>query len=310
MARLGERTQGLVTAAQLRTASTGRQAVARAVAAGRLHRVRPRVYAREPLPALPRHLVTGSGVGPAYVLHVRAALLSIGGTATASGRTAAVLFGWGLLVEPGPHIEVAVRHGRSGTRRDGTSVVQRRAAGRSQLGVASGCEPLRTTSPVQTVLDCCRQLPRLQAVVLCDSALRSGLVSLPELTVAAARLGGLAGASRVRDALALADPLSGSVLESVFRVRLVDAAVSGFRTQVEVRDRDGCSVLRTDVCFEEQRLVVELDGAAWHLDPERDQAHDNALAAAGWRVLRFRWHQVLEDPDRAVALVREALAAA
>lgn len=66
---------------------------------------------------------------------------------------------------------------------------------------------------------------------------------------------------------------------------------------------------RVDLCFAAPHLVVEVDGARWHPDPARDQQRDNALAALGWRVLRFAWHDVVHDSARVLATVRAALAA-
>jgi len=54
-------------------------------------------------------------------------------------------------------------------------------------------------------------------------------------------------------------------------------------------------------------LVIETDGARWHPDPPRDQARDNALAARGWRVLRFTWAEVVHEPELVLELLREAL---
>lgn len=303
---LGVRTQGLVTVRRLTAAGVSRQALALAVARGEVVRVRRGLCARTALPGLPEYLVTGTGVAAEWAAHVRSALLALGGDVTAWGTTAAALYGWGLLVEPGPVVDVAVRHGRSGTAAPGVRVTQRRAAGLAGVPSVAGCERLRVTSPVQTVLDGARTLPLLEAVVLCDSALRSGLVRMPELEAAAVRLRGLEGADRVREVLALSDELAGSVLERVLRVRLVQAGLCG-TTQVPLHDRHGRPVLRADFCFAVQRLVIEVDGAAWHRDAARDRARDNALAAAGWRVLRFTWAEVVHGPDAALALVRAAL---
>ncbi|MGI8814055.1 MAG: endonuclease domain-containing protein [Pseudonocardia sp.] len=52
-----------------------------------------------------------------------------------------------------------------------------------------------------------------------------------------------------------------------------------------VRDR-----YRVDFAFPVARLVVEVDGWAWHSDAARfrsDRARQNALVLAGWAVLRF-----------------------
>jgi very-short-patch-repair endonuclease len=152
------------------------------------------------------------------------------------------------------------------------------------------------TSRVQTVLDCAVTLPLVEAVVVCDSALRSKQVTLEQLQRAVAqRLQGVAGIDRARQVLALCDPAAGSVLESVLRVRMGLAGITGFRTQ---------AVLRTSPA-----LIVEVDGARWHVDVDRDQARDNALAALGWRVLRFSWSQVVHEPEQVLDTLRAALAA-
>ena len=66
-----------------------------------------------------------------------------------------------------------------------------------------------------------------------------------------------------------------------------------------------------DFLWREHRLIVETDGAATHLTPtafERDRARDAELTAAGYRVVRFTWRQVVQEP-RAVITVISALLA-
>jgi very-short-patch-repair endonuclease len=298
--------QGLVTARQLRGAGISRGAVARARADGRLVRVRPQVYAATPLPPWPVHLVTGEGAAPAAVLQVRAVLLSLGDQAVAAGSTAAWLRGWGMLNEPRGTVTVLVPHGRSRARLSAVRVLQRRSLSSELVRPVAG-DALRATSAVRTALDCCLELPHRDAVVVVDSALRSGQVSLRELAHAARRLPRRL-VQRVLRVLSDADPASGSVLESVTRLELRAAGIGGFETQVEVRDRRGRRILRVDFCFEVARLVLETDGAAWHQHPSRDQGLDNRLAAAGWRVLRVSWALVVHDPRALIALVQDALA--
>ncbi|HEX4691573.1 MAG TPA: DUF559 domain-containing protein, partial [Solirubrobacteraceae bacterium] len=53
--------------------------------------------------------------------------------------------------------------------------------------------------------------------------------------------------------------------------------------------------IEVDFAWPAQRLIVEVDGFAFHGGPaafERDRARDAALALTGWRVLRFTWHQI------------------
>jgi hypothetical protein len=47
----------------------------------------------------------------------------------------------------------------------------------------------------------------------------------------------------------------------------------------------------------EGRIDVEADGDKWHAQPERiplDNLRDNAIQAAGWRILRFNGHHIRE----------------
>jgi very-short-patch-repair endonuclease len=304
----GRLQHGLATPQQLRAVGIGRSVLSRALARGEVTRVRPGVYANSPLAPWPVHAVTHSGVAPELVQHVVAALLSLGDGATAGARTAACLRGWGLLFEPQQEQDVVVAHPRSRARLASVRVIRRRAVRREELRPLPDLGPVWVTTAVTTVLDCCRTLPFEEAVVVCDSALRSGQVELDELRAAASRLRGARGARRVRRVLVSCDPESGSVLESVLRVRMTGDGIVGFATQQVVRDAGGRHIVRSDFCFAAQRLVVETDGSRWHPDPARDQGLDNRLAAAGWRVLRFTWAQVVHDPAAVLALIRAALA--
>ena len=303
--QLGQRQQGLATAAQLRRL-VSRSGVSRATSSGQVLAVRPRVYALAPLPVARRHLVTDEGACPAWVAGVRAALLSTSGSA-AAGRTAAALRGWGLLVEPHRQLDLAVPHGRGAVVARGARVRQVRDLSIEQVVAAPGHDPLPATGAVATVVACCLDLPLLEAVAVCDSALRARDVDVEQLVPAGAALPGVRDAARVRGVLAECDPAAGSVLESVLRVRLRLAGVTGFETQRVVRDLQGRHVLRADFCFPRQRLVVETDGSRYHPEPARDQEIDNALCEAGWRVLRFGWVPVVQGGDAVVRQVQASL---
>jgi very-short-patch-repair endonuclease len=236
---------------------------------------------------------------------VRAALLELGPGAAAAGRTAAVLHGWGLLREPRRTVELVVPHGHDRSPL-GVRVRQSHDIRVVDLVPVRGLAPLPVTTALQTVLDCAVTLPVLEAVVVADSALRAGDVGVDELQDAVARSASRPGATRRRRVLEGCDPECGSVLESVQRVRMLLAGLDGFATQVVLRS---APVLRVDFCFAAARLVVEVDGARWHPDPQRDQHRDNALAALGWRVLRFTWSEVVHDSAGVLATVRAALGA-
>jgi very-short-patch-repair endonuclease len=303
----GRSQQGLAIREQLRRAGLSPQRLALEVACEQVSRIRRRVYALAPLPAVPRFLVTDKGVAAEYVAHVRAALLSLGPTVTACGRTAAVLRGWAVLVEPARTVEVAVPHGRVVQSSPLLRVRQRRRLQREQVVVLPETASLWLTTATQTVVDCALTLPLLQAVVICDSALRAGAVTVDGLTSALRTLQGQRDAERARRVLELCDPEAGSVLESVLRVRMVLAGISGFATQVRLQARSGAHLLRVDFCFADARLVVEVDGQKWHQDVVRDRRLDNSLAALGWRVLRYTWAEVVHGSEAVLAEIAAAL---
>jgi very-short-patch-repair endonuclease len=64
-----------------------------------------------------------------------------------------------------------------------------------------------------------------------------------------------------------------------------------------------------DFCWPEARVIVETD-SRWHddtLSRNRDVQRDEALAAAGWLVIRLRWHDVVETPAATANRIRPAL---
>ncbi len=69
--------------------------------------------------------------------------------------------------------------------------------------------------------------------------------------------------------------------------------------------------LHPDARFDDERLVVEADGFAFHSDRHsfiQDRRRQNRLLLAGWRVLRFTWDDLTTRPQEVVAEVKAALA--
>jgi very-short-patch-repair endonuclease len=72
----------------------------------------------------------------------------------------------------------------------------------------------------------------------------------------------------------------------------------------------GGRLIEADCVWEEQRLIVELDGRATHDTAkafELDRARDRALSVAGWRVIRVTWRQLQDDPEGLAAALRALL---
>jgi very-short-patch-repair endonuclease len=67
-----------------------------------------------------------------------------------------------------------------------------------------------------------------------------------------------------------------------------------------------------DFLWRAQRLVVEFDGRQFHGHEaafERDRRRDQVLLAAGYRVLRVTWRQLLDEPLAVAVRIGQALAA-
>jgi very-short-patch-repair endonuclease len=130
-------------------------------------------------------------------------------------------------------------------------------------------------------------------------------VDFHELTSAHARNLGCAGSAATARLLAAAADRADSAAERLLIRLLRSAGLTGWvRDDAELR-------YRIDIAFPGARLAIEVDGWAWHSDAERfraDRSRHNALVNAGWRVLRFTWHDLTGQPDRVIAEIRAALA--
>jgi very-short-patch-repair endonuclease len=65
-----------------------------------------------------------------------------------------------------------------------------------------------------------------------------------------------------------------------------------------------------DCLWQEQRLVVELDGRATHGTArafEKDRERDRLLQADDWRVVRVTWRQLRDDAPAVIADLRRLL---
>jgi hypothetical protein len=178
---------------------------------------------------------------------------------------------------------------------------------------------LRLTSPVRTLTDLLRSLPRDEALVALESAMtyrRVGGVRrapLAELDAVAAALAlpshGSAGARRL---LGLCDSRAGSPAETVARLRMADAGLRP-ESQAELFTPSGRRVV-LDFLFRRAGLAVEIEGYAYHGTREahrRDVSRFNQVLQCPEvrSVLRFTAQDVFREPDRMITEIRAALIA-
>lgn len=89
--------------------------------------------------------------------------------------------------------------------------------------------------------------------------------------------------------------------------RLIEAGITDFVEEYEVRDENGVFIARGDAAFVEDRTLLEGDGRRNHsstLDFDADLLRRNRLTAAGWATVHATWRDVRHDPEQWLALVR------
>ncbi|MEW6430956.1 MAG: type IV toxin-antitoxin system AbiEi family antitoxin domain-containing protein [Myxococcota bacterium] len=167
------------------------------------------------------------------------------------------------------------------------------------------------TSATRTLLDLAATEPEDMVKAALDQALRRKWTTLDKLDVATERAGWRRGVALIR---ALVTEYRGgngpteSELESRVRELLEQAGLVDVERQRRVVI--GGRVRRLDFRVTGTPVLIEADGYAWHSTPEdfeRDRARDNALIARGYRVLRWTWAAVRDQPDVLLVQLLETL---
>lgn len=145
------------------------------------------------------------------------------------------------------------------------------------------------TRLVLPIVDCLSDLLRCQsgeiAATAVDSALNRRLISPWDVDLLLAEL-----SARRRAGLSF-DGRCESGTETLVRIRMASLGIF-LLPQVEVP-----GVGRVDFVAGD-RLVIEVDGAEYHVDPvrfEADRRRDAELSRRGYRVLRFSYRMVMDD---------------
>lgn len=136
-------------------------------------------------------------------------------------------------------------------------------------------------------------------VAAVDSALQAGYLSMADWQEDIRNI-----PRRLRRLLSRIDGRSESIIESLARFRLQQIGIEP-RLQVTIM-----GVGRVDFLIG-SRLVIEVDGRAYHSDPERfeaDRRRDARLSTRGYRVLRFSYKQVTERWSEVKAAITAAIA--
>lgn len=258
-------------------------------------------------PARPWHSITrGVWWPPDAALHLddrlRAWALVLPQTAGFTHLTAAAAYGWWLPEAPAHPVFAAMPAEEARPRRPGLLVFRHPAP--PDLHVVRG---LRLTTPAETLLALARDLTPLDLVVLADSAVRQGDVTVEELSRVATGTR-RRGAPALRALLPLVDKRSESAWESVMRL-LHGAADIPVEPQQVLLDEVGRFVARADLWVRGTRRVHEYDGGG-HREPdvhEADLARDRALSLARWERHGFTRRHLLQRGSAIISATDDLL---
>ena len=243
----------------------------------------------------------------------RAALLTAGPGTVLAGRSACEL--WKLVRSDRKvpaRIQVASDR-RNAIRFDGRSpalaLTRIEAVRRTfEEGECRRHEGLHVTSAPRALVDFAVEASPVDVRFAFLEACRLGLFTRRDDAYCFRRVSGRRGARKLIPLLALWVPELGrirSVLEGMFLL----AWVVRNRKRMPLVNHRLCGY-EVDCHWPEQRLVVELDGGAFHGDPlarARDVSKDRVLRAAGFRVFRFDYDPVEDSPELVVEQVSRAL---
>jgi very-short-patch-repair endonuclease len=250
------------------------RSVQRRLEAGRLHAVHRGVY------AVGHRLLAREG----WWL---AAVLAGGEGAVLSHATAAAL--WGIRGTAATKVDVTVARDR----RQRARIRFHRTA--LQPDEVTTEERIPVTTPVRTLLDLAKRLDQNRLARAVDRTELLRLTSPHSLDASLARHPTAPGARKLKaivESGRIGATVTRSELENRFLAFLDESLLPRPQTNARI---EGFEV---DCVWPKQRVIVELDGAAFHSTTtafERDRERDRVLTAAGWRVVRVTWRQLRAD---------------
>jgi very-short-patch-repair endonuclease len=219
---------------------------------------------------------------PSLIEKLQAWNLVLPATAAFTHLTAAELYGWWLPEAPPHAVFAALRKADPRPRRSGLYVCRHP----KPFPMTITSDGIKITTPAETLLACARDLGILDVVILADSALREGDVTLTQLKITAAQR--RRGAPILRQVIPLLDQRSESAWESVMRMLHVVADIP-VKPQYEIFDECGRFVARVDLLIRGTRRIHEYHGTG-HREVEthqRDLKRERTLILDNWQRLGF-----------------------
>ncbi|MBV8953474.1 MAG: DUF559 domain-containing protein [Solirubrobacterales bacterium] len=233
-----------------------------------------------------------------------AALLASAGGAVLSHRSAAGL--WRLIPGGADEPVDVTTSGSGGHAQPGIRLHRTRHLPDRDVRIHQG---LPVTSPARTLLDYAGEAGQEEFEQALDDALARKLVRMSQIDDVLARAShGRKGAGLLRAAYRARTGESPALTRSWGERRLRDLLRRANLPAPEMNvDLHGYV---PDLLWREERLIVEVDGWAFHRGRakfEADRRRDASLVAAGWLVLRFTARQIRDEPYAVIARIAQTL---
>lgn len=288
LATLAGRQHGVISHRQLIGLGFSAAAIGRRLGAGGLHPLHRGVY------AVGHTAMTARG-------RWMAAVLACGPDAALSHTDSAALF----HLRPIGGTSIHVSAPRSREPRAG--IVLHRVR-RLHPDDRTTCEGIPTTSVARTLLDLAEVLRPDQLERAFEQAERLQVLDLRALERVCERSRGRRGLRPLRALFAREQMAGARETRSELERRFLDLCRSA-NLPLPAVNVTACG-FEVDMLWARQRLVVELDGYAFHRSRrafEQDRVRDAALQVAGYRVLRVTSRWLAEEPGEVVRAVRSLL---
>jgi hypothetical protein len=211
-----------------------------------------------------------------------------------SHESSAAAYGFWSLPRP---FETVTRPGSGGPRRHGGILVYR---SQTLAGDRTELSGIPVTTVARTLLDLARGVSDRALAWAVREAVRRDLVTLPAIGDTLGKHRGRRGAGRLGETLARYAGLPLSRARSGAEVRALEVLRDAGRTLPHLNSRIAGE--EADLSWPAHRLIIEIDGAPFHLDVGEDARKQAVWETAGWTVQRLPSSDVYEHPHRLLAL--------
>lgn len=169
---------------------------------------------------------------------------------------------------------------------------------------------LKVTSPLDTVVDCGKNMPLHESLAIADYLLRQGQLDGVQTRARLSQAQGK-GCRKLRVIAEVMSPLSESPLESFACLRLYEGGLEMPVQQYGIETPSG-RWYRADFAWPHLKVILEVDGLHKYYGAYRptdaqlrnDAIRQRELELAGWTVVRATWGDLAQRPELLMGRLR------